>query len=583
MIHNDYASLPDRRGLPPGHAAVVRELTVPILRGRQVVAIIGVGNKEGPYGPEDVRVVQQLGSMVMDQVERKRAADELRASEEKFARLFHLAPVMIALTTLDEGRFIEVNEALLRHSGFTAAELIGRTSAEVGWIGSEERAKILAALADGERITGLELTATAKGGRRVDCLFGGEIVNLGGQRQLLSMAVDTSERRKLEQQLRQAQKMEAVGQLAGGVAHDFNNILAAIMMNVGLLREEPGQSEEVTGMLKELEAEAARAASLTRQLLAFSRRQPLQPRPVHLPELVNNLLRMLRRLLGENIVGEVRAPEGLPAVEADPGMIEQVVLNLCVNARDAMPRGGRIDLTLAEILVDSAAVRDNPEARAGRHVCIQVVDNGCGMSDETRQHLFEPFFTTKEPGKGTGLGLATVYGIVRQHGGWVEVESEPARGSTFRVFLPALAAALAAEGLPAAGLLPRGQGEILLVVEDEATVRSMLGTTLRRFGYGVLEAANGPAALELWRNRRDEIALVLTDMVMPGGLGGVDVVKQLRADRPGLRIIAITGYVSSHADALPEDVTLLAKPFDPSALLTSIRRKLDAPATVPAG
>jgi nitrogen-specific signal transduction histidine kinase/ActR/RegA family two-component response regulator len=388
-----------------------------------------------------------------------------------------------------------------------------------------------------------------------------------------------SERQALQTQLIQAQKMEAVGQLAGGVAHDFNNILTAILMQLSLLREEQQLSPEIQAGLRDLEGEARRAANLTRQLLMFSRRQVLQTQVLDLNSLLGNLLKMLRRLIGEHIVIELSAAPGDLWVEADAGMLEQVVMNLVVNARDAMPSGGSVTLKTRLAVFDAATAGSNPDARAGRFVHLTVADTGCGMDAETVAHIFEPFFTTKEVGRGTGLGLATVYGIVNQHRGWVEVHSEIGRGSTFEVFLPASAEPVIKVVDEATfATLPRGR-ETLLVVEDEASVRHSMVATLQRIGYRVLQAGNGPEALQTWARQRDAIQLLITDVVMPGGLSGLDLADRALEEKPGFRVILISGYSLEMAKrGLPrsEALRFLQKPFEAVTLARLVRECLDA-------
>ncbi len=385
--------------------------------------------------------------------------------------------------------------------------------------------------------------------------------------------------RQTEEAFRQAQKMEAVGQLAGGVAHDFNNILAAVLMHIGLLQEEPSIDPETRDSLKELEKDVLRGSALTRQLLTFSRQQAMEPKVLNLGVVLRGLLKMLRRLLGENIVLSLNGPEELPMVYADAGMMEQIVMNLCVNARDAMPHGGRLDLGLESVELRAEDLAAQPEARTGRFVRLSVSDSGAGMDEETLRHIFEPFFTTKGIGKGTGLGLATVHGIVKQHGGWIEVQSAVRQGTTFRVYLPA--SRMIAEAPAGAVDLRRmpGRNEAVLIAEDEDSLRAVSTAALQRHGYRVFSAVNGDDALRIWSTHRDEIDLLFTDMVMPGEMTGWDLASRLRADKPGLKVIICTGY--SQESALQEldagtRTALLRKPFDIARLLQAVRQCLDS-------
>jgi two-component system cell cycle sensor histidine kinase/response regulator CckA len=387
---------------------------------------------------------------------------------------------------------------------------------------------------------------------------------------------DITERKRLEEQLRQAQKMEAVGQLAGGVAHDFNNLLTVIQGHCTLLQAEPQATANSRDSLKEIEDAARRATNLTRQLLTFSRRQVMQMKPLDLNEVLSHLLKMLRRLLGEDIALELQGNTALPAIVADEGMMEQVVVNLSVNARDAMPRGGHLTLGTRPVEVDAAAAEANPEARPGKFVCLTVSDTGCGMDLATRKRIFEPFFTTKDVGKGTGLGLATVYGIVKQHQGWIEVESEVGKGTVFRVFLPVRAAST---GQPAAGstdLTVRGGTETILLVEDESALRQLAKWCLNRHGYQVLEATNGIEAQALWREHGRAIALLLTDMVLPGGVNGLELAERLRAEKDTLKVLIATGYrLETSGAPVGRGFAYLEKPYEMAALAVAVRACLD--------
>ena len=396
----------------------------------------------------------------------------------------------------------------------------------------------------------------------------------------IAVKEDITERKRLEIQLRQAQKMEAVGQLAGGVAHDFNNILSAIMMHLGLLRDVPNLDPFLVGSLKELESEAQRAANLTRQLLLFGRRSVMQVKALDVNEVVENLLKMLRRLIGEQVNLEWQGRSQLPAVSGDTGMLEQVVMNLVVNARDAMPNGGRIIITTELVELDESRAREHPDARPGRFVSLSVRDHGGGMEEATLKRIFEPFFTTKEAGRGTGLGLATVYGIAAQHQGWVTVESEVGRGSTFRVFLPALARSLATADPRPAAPPPSGGRETILLVEDEPSVRKTVSSFLRLCGYHIIEATNGLEALGLWALHWKQINLLFTDMVMPGGINGLRLAEKLRAAKPELKVLIASGYsadlVQQH-DLAGKGILFLAKPCAANALAAAIRQCLDKP------
>lgn len=389
---------------------------------------------------------------------------------------------------------------------------------------------------------------------------------------MLGINYDITERKHLEDQLRQAQKMEAVGRLAGGVAHDFNNILAAMMLHLGLLIENPKLDPEIEAAVGELLKGAERASGLTRQLLMFSRRSVLEKKALDLNDLVTNLLKMLKRLIGEDIDLQFSPNVDLPLVEADPGMMEQMLLNLCVNARDAMPKGGKLSIGLQYIEVNQSTSESHPNARPGSFVCITVTDTGCGMDDATLERIFEPFFTTKAQGKGTGLGLATVHGIVGQHKGWVEVKSKVGQGTTFLVFLPASARKEVDLGVPSQSVAVQGDGTILLV-EDETSLRMVTARALRRLGYEVIEAADGKEALRLWDEHRGKVDLLLSDMVMPEALTGLDVAERLRESKSNLKIIIASGYSAEKLNqsvAAEKRICHLQKPYSFQALSQAV-------------
>ena len=385
-----------------------------------------------------------------------------------------------------------------------------------------------------------------------------------------------AEKAKLEAQFHQAQKMESVGQLAGGVAHDFNNILAATMMHLSFLQQNPSFDLETRESLSELMEATKRAAALTRQLLIFSRRSVLEIKVLNLNEVVTNLLKMLGRLIGEHISFRFDLAEDLPPVEADPGMIEQVLMNLAVNARDAMPKGGRLTISTEPVHVDAERVREGLQA-PGRFVCLSVADTGCGMDEATRRRLFEPFFTTKEPGKGTGLGLATVHGIVTQHQGWIEVETEAGKGTTFKVFFPATTKEMT-ESPPAGEKADVRGHETILLVEDEASLRQAVAQSLRLLGYRLIEATNGREAIQRWQEHGQEVDLLFSDMVMPEGLTGLDLAERLKGEKPGLKVLLSSGYNAEFAGQgrpAAAGITYLQKPYQVEVLSRTVRDCLD--------
>jgi signal transduction histidine kinase/ActR/RegA family two-component response regulator len=391
---------------------------------------------------------------------------------------------------------------------------------------------------------------------------------------------DTTERLSLEAQLRQSQKMESVGQLAAGVAHDFNNMLTIIQGHSSSLLSRPALPDEISEPIQAVYFASERAASLTRQLLMFSRKNIMQPRPLDLRGIVGDMTKMLQRLIGETITLEFHPPAGLPLVLGDSGMLEQVVMNLSVNARDAMPCGGALTIGIEPVRIEENYIEMHPEAHVGNFVRLRVTDTGIGMDSTTLAHIFEPFFTTKEIGKGTGLGLATVYGIVKQHDGWLEVNSEPGRGTTFDIFFPAgneMAAAAEKEITPAATPVTGGK-ETILIVEDEPVLREMARAILESCGYQILEASSGKDALDVWERRTGQIDLLLTDMVMPEGVSGTDLAEKLLAAQPNLKILFTSGYAANEISPKVLARTraqFLQKPYKHDDIARAVRDCLD--------
>ncbi len=508
-------------------------------------------------------------------------------SDASFRELFFRAQDAMAIHTVgpDEmpGPFVEVNEASCRLFGYSREEHLRRSPMEM--MVPDEPAvmgRLLELLRHDEAVT-FEATARCNGGRELPIEVSARALRWQGGRAVLASARDLTARRQLEAQLRQAQKMESIGRLAGGVAHDFNNLMTAILghaelAQLGLPKDDPTQDH-----LEQIREAVGRAALLTRQLLAFSRRQLLEPRLVDLNQLVRAMDRWLRRSLGEDVeLGTVTGDDPL-TVRVDPVQIEQVLVNLAVNARDAMPAGGRLTLRTSRLRVVEPGTPPEPELRPGDYALLEVADTGHGLSEEARNHLFEPFFTTKEPGKGTGLGLATAYGIVRQHQGRITVRSEPGRGATFTICLPAVAAEDAAIApAPARHSAEVHAGhETVLVVEDDPAVRPVVVEQLRQFGYTVLEAACAEEAeRRLAEHPGASVDLLLSDVVMPR-VGGRELAERLRRRLPRLRVLLVSGYAEDAAlstQAAADGMAFLGKPFNRQALGRKIRELLDTPA-----
>lgn len=518
-----------------------------------------------------------------DITERVRAEEALALSRERYRTLAENAVDIIF--TLDlEGNLTSINRVGETLSGYPADEIVGKNV--VGLLSAADAArvkeKIREAVAAGpgsESVT-LELEITDRNQRRVVLE-----VNARGvwQRdrpvEVEGIARDITRRRELEEQLQHAQKMESVGRLAGGVAHDFNNLLTGILGYTDLLLRRVEKGGLLHGELQRVRELAYRAAELTQQLLAFSRRQPLRPRILNLEGLVERTGQMLRRMIGEDIDLEIRKDSSSSLVRADPGQLEQVLMNLAVNARDAMPEGGRLQITISNVDTLPGRAGAGPEAGPGPYVLLSISDTGSGMDEPTRRQIFDPFFTTKELGKGTGLGLSTVYGIIRQHGGYITVESEIGKGSVFQIYLPQVdeqEEEASAESAPDQGVARLFAGhETILVVEDEPRVRDLVERCLRSHGYHVLCTSHPSEAEEIFKDSGRRVDLLLADVVLPGR-SGPELYRRLSSLRGGLKVLYMSGYVGRHLETAPPS-PFLAKPFTPLELVRQVRSVLDQP------
>jgi PAS domain S-box-containing protein len=545
--------------------------------------------REGRAVPVEVRAncVEYAGRPVIllhvrDITERKLAEAALRSSEMLFHSVWENSVDGMRLTD-EEGIVVAVNQAFCKLVGMHRAELEGRPFTAI-YAASEEPERVLQRYRSRfrERLTEkqTERRLALSNGRVVTFEDTTSFVELRGQDPLLlGLFRDVTAQKRLEDQLRQAQKMEAIGQLAGGVAHDFNNILTVIHGHASLLGTGGNLSPASNRSSQQIIQAAERAAGLTRQLLTFSRRQVMQPRRLDMNEVVNNMTKMLARILGEDITLQLNYFPQPALVQADSGMMEQVLLNLSVNSRDAMPKGGQLALRISVHELDGGQLPHHPDARPGRFVCLSATDTGCGIPPENLRRIFEPFFTTKEVGKGTGLGLATVYGIVKQHQGWIEVDSGVGKGTTFKVFLPCCNEGVGAVSEAAPQPPVRGGSETILVVEDETPVRELVCNLLESHGYKILQAESGIKALEVWSQSKDRVDLVLTDLVMPDRMNGRELAERLWSERPHLKVIFTSGY---SADVVGKDFVLrrglnyLQKPYHPQQLAVTVRDCLDA-------
>ena len=513
--------------------------------------------------------------------ERAQAEQALRLSEERFSKAFKASPIPLAILSLMEGKFIDVNTGFEKLLGAPLASLVGRTTSELNlWVDPNAEQAMLERLRTEMSLRNLSVQFHNQAGKAVDVLLSVEVFELNGAPYLLIIAQDITEQLKMESQLRHSQKMEAVGQLAAGVAHDFNNLLTIVTGNASLMLEDKAADSLDVKPLQSICAAADRATRLVRQLLTFSRKQISDIRPCQIGESLGTVVEMLPRAIGPQVAVRLETLPGLPQIEADAAMLENLVMNLAINSRDAMPEGGHLTIRAEAVTLDAATAARNPESRAGRFVKLSVTDTGCGIKPEALPHIFEPFFTTKPIGQGTGLGLATVYGIAKQHKGWVEVESELGRGTTFKVFFPAFEkpAEPATSTITKTASPAKAGNETIMVVEDEPDLRDLVVQLLQARGYKIVSAASGVQALEQWAKHKQNIQLVLTDMIMPDGLTGRKLAEQLLAESPHLPIIYTSGCSLGSAGVEMEEVDtehFLAKPYRPAELFEIVQRNLD--------
>ncbi len=515
---------------------------------------------------------------------------ELKESEEHLKTLFRESPAIVTITSAVDGRFLEVNRAFERISGYTRDEVLGRSSRDLGFYADpDDRRRIVDRMNRQGQVQNIEINLRNKSGQSAVGLFSATPITLKGEPCILSVVNDITERKRaeeekdrLEAQLLQAQKMEAIGNMAGGVAHDFNNILTAILGYTELALESQksrgAPDEKLAREIMEIRNSAQRAAALVQQLLIFSRREMVKPEVLNPSEVLSGMKEMLQRLITENILLNITSGEGVYPILAHANQIEQVVLNLVVNARDAMPEGGRIDIELSNTVLDEAHVANHPEARTGPHVLLTVSDTGHGMDAPTMARIFDPFFTTKERGRGTGLGLSSVYGIVKQSGGHITVSSRPHQGTTFRIYFPASSSGIVTKPpAPDKKEIPGGS-ETILLCEDDENVRRLSTEILESKGYRVIAAADGREAVELARSTGGGIDLLVTDVIMPGMNGRV-LAERMKEILPGLKVLFISGHtydVIVDQGILDSGFNLLMKPFSRPELLESVRRMIDA-------
>ena len=527
---------------------------------------------------ENGRAVTLRGVMV-DVTERKNAEAELRKREDRFRLLIENASDIV--TVINAAGIIRFQSPSVTHIlGYQPGEMVGRSAFE--FLHPDDLSRVTGTVKSAFANPGLPVSVEYRyhhsdGSWRYLQSVGRSIEGESPDGFLIVNSRDISETRKLEEQFRQSQKMEAIGQLAGGVAHDLNNILTVVHMQLDMLKHGDPLTEIQSESVLDIEKASRRAADLTRQLLMFSRRQAAMKHDLDLNAVVTNITKMLQRILGEDVAMHISyAPQPLP-VHADSGMLDQILLNLAVNSRDAMPAGGKLVIETSMAEFDEFAASQKQHARIGRFACLSVSDTGKGIPPEILPRIFEPFFTTKDIGKGTGLGLATVFGIVQQHNGWINAYSESSKGTTFRMYLPLQKEAeeVVAENTTVA----RGGNETILLVEDEQSLRVLVRNVLTRLGYRVLEATTGLTAVEVWKEHRNDIKLLLTDLVMPDGMTGKQLAEVLVQENPNLKVIYTSGYsrdIAGQGFTLQDGVNFLSKPFQAAKLAQTVRNSLDA-------
>ncbi len=516
-----------------------------------------------------------------DVTKKKKSDDALKESEERFRTLFEYAPDAYSIHDY-EGRYVDCNFAAEKLLGYSKEELIGKNYAELSTIHPEEYEKFAQHLEFlrknlHARSVWPEIKFNRKDGTQVYAEVRSFTLKIGGQNLIFGIARDISEKKNLEDQLLHSQKLEAIGRLSGGIDHDFNNLLTMVIGNTELMLEDNTINDTVREGIKEIQAAGERAASLTQQLLAFSRKQVLQPKIINFNKTIQNMEKMLRRMIGEDIELRTFLDIDVGQIEADAGQIEQVIMNLVVNARDAMPKGGKITLETKNVDIDENYAGNHISVIPGSYVMFSISDTGIGMSDETRTRIFDPFYTTKEKGKGTGLGLSTVYGIIKQSRGNIWVYSEPGKGTTFKIYLPRVEKPISETELKIRKIDTLTGSETILVVEDDEIVRNITKKILQGYGYIVLKAACGEEAIEISKTYKGSIHLLLTDVVMPG-ISSRDTEMNIKSSRPEIRVLYMSGYTDNtivHYGVLDPGKEFIAKPFTPESIARKVREVID--------
>ncbi len=552
-----------------------------------ILAVTELHRKDGGSFPAEITLNRMqfrdrsyVLAVARDITQRKAMEEALRESEEFLKNIVDHIPAVVFAKEVRELRFVTINKACQEVFGLSRAEVLGRTNYDLF---PNEQAEFFTnvdreTLAKGELVeVPEEIISTPNGDRILRVKKIPLLDSQGKVRFLLGIAEDITERKQLEEKLLQSQKMEAIGQLAGGVAHDFNNILMVILGYGSILLNDEALPARQKEQVEQIMNAADKAAKLTSDLLAFSRKQVIKPATMDLNDIILHVEKFLSRIIGEDVQLRARLSPRELQVDVDRGQIEQVLINLATNARDAMPKGGLLTIETSAQRIDEAFAQANGIGVPGPYAVISISDTGVGMDEQTRRRIFEPFFTTKEVGKGTGLGMSIVYGIIQQHSGFVNVYSEPGLGTTFRIYLPFSAQSAEAALEPVAPDIPPGGTETILVVEDEPDLRLLLQNILSGAGYRVLLAENGQVAADLYAARAGEIALVLMDMIMPG-MSGKEACHAIRAVDPAAKVLYTSGYtmdIIKSRDLLDEGTELLMKPVRPVELLKKVREMLD--------
>lgn len=504
--------------------------------------------------------------------------EALIESNERFSNAFENAPIMMSISSLDDSICLDVNQRFVDVAGYSKEEIIGKSFIELGVIASADKEKILVALKEDKRIYDLELNFRSKHGKELIWNYSGQIITIGGNKYVLSASMDITEQRLFEQHLRQSQKMEAIGQMAGGMAHDFNNILTVIMGYGQMLKMDESLTVGAQEAIDQIISSSEKAARLTGGMLAFSRKQNLTLEYENLNNIVHHVQKFLVRIIGEDIDLKTISNKANVTVRVDIGQIEQVLMNLATNARDAMPKGGVLTIKTDIQNIDSSFIEGNGFGVSGVYAVLSFSDTGSGISKEHQKRIFDPFFTTKEVGKGTGLGMAIVYGIVRQHNGFIDVNSEPGEGTTFRIFLPIIESADELQKEAPEMMLPDGGFETILLAEDDPDVRKFVGGILNKYGYDVIYAVDGQDAIDKFIENKENIRLILMDMIMPKK-NGKEAYEIIRMVQPGMKILYSSGYTSNYIKdrgVSEEAIEIVMKPVNPMVLLQKIRIVLDS-------